>query len=106
MKKIQKFECCFDFFLDCKLISSRSNEVYKIRWNYLACVFLLILLLFPKRFFANFFIILVIESQTPFSNPLITRIRHLFLTYQITKKSLIKITWGAFGIFYFFHFHY
>ena len=103
MKKIQKLECCLDFFIDFTLTST-GVEVYEVRWNSLAWVFLVLVLFFPRRCFISFFIILVVEPQTPQWNILITRLRHLFFTYEIAKKSLAKTTWLAIGLFYFLHF--
>lgn len=102
---MRKFDFFLDIFINFELTNS-GDEVYEIQWKYLICVFLFIWFFFPVRFFASFFILLLIEPQTPLWNPLITRIRHLFLTYEIAKKSLANITWGAIGIFYFIHFRY
>ena len=63
---------------------------------------------FFSRFFINFFIIVLLEPQTPEWNPLIPQLRstNLFFDYKEAKMTLRQITWGAIFIFYFFHFRY
>ena len=63
---------------------------------------------FFSRFFINFFIIALLEPQTPEWNPLIPKLRstNLFFDYKEAKMTLRRITWGAIFIFYFFHFRY
>ena len=63
---------------------------------------------FFSRFFINFFIIALLEPQTPEWNPLIPKLRstNLFFDYKEAKMTLRQITWGAIFIFYFFHFRY
>nr|AYC64779.1 hypothetical protein Ycf47 [Boodleopsis sp. FL1161] len=59
---------------------------------------------FSFRVLTNILIILFLEPQMVLWNPLITRLRNLFLTYEIAKKSIAKITWLDICIFYIVHF--
>lgn len=60
------------------------------------------------RIFSSFLIILLLESQTPEWNPLISQLRstNFFLNYKEAKAALSQITWGSIFIFYYIHFRY
>nr|YP_009472609.1 hypothetical protein [Rhipilia penicilloides]ARO74313.1 hypothetical protein [Rhipilia penicilloides] len=58
----------------------------------------------PRRFFINFVMIVLLEPQTSLWNPMIPRIRDLFLTYGTAKTFLTRVSWGAIGMYYFVYF--
>ena len=103
---------------------ARTAKNYHMKWNrfgifyrkpfifsFLFFLFLFMSFCSPRffsRFFINFFIIALLEPQTPKWNPLIPKLRstNLFFDYKEAKMTLRQITWGAIFIFYFFHFRY
>ena len=74
--------------------------------------FFLFMVFYPPRFlsrlFLNFFIVILLEPQTPEWNPLIPKLRStdLFFDYKEAKLTLRGITWGTIYIFSLFHFRY